>query len=119
GGGRPAANPLTFRGKKSAAGDFGCSRLTRAEVGSKMVVGASARRPDLPEPRAAESRLAETVQGRVTGALPPARPEVNPGRRAALTVATPARLRDLRPRAPRPEGGLLTTALRLPAPVAT
>src|SRR5262245_24523458 len=87
-----------------------------------MVVGASARRPagypraGRPEPRAAESHSSVVVQGGVAGALAPARPEVNRGRRAK-TLATHAQPRDLRPRAPRPEGGLLTTALRLPAPV--
>src|SRR5947208_4719187 len=84
-----------------------------------MVVGASARRPDPPEPRAAQSRLSNDRQGRVAGATAPARPEVNRGRRVETDLATHARPRDLRPRAPRPEGGLLTTALRLPAPVAT
>ena len=47
-----------------------------------MVVGASARRPETPEPRAALSRVSIDRQGRVAGATAPARPEVNRGRRA-------------------------------------
>src|SRR5689334_20276629 len=115
---RPPANPLVFRGKRGAAPEFGSSRLTWTREGSKMVVGASARRPLVPEPRAAQTHSSVSIQGRVAGAVSPARPEVNRGRRAENHPATQARSRDLRPRAPRPEGGLLITALRSPAPVA-
>src|SRR5262245_24033305 len=82
-----------------------------------MVVGASARRPGVPGPRAAESHSFDEFQGRVAGANALARPEVKNGRCVEVDLPTNARSRDLRPRAPRPEGGLLTTALRLPAPV--
>src|SRR5205085_11966111 len=78
---RPPANPLGFRGKTAPAGEIGTRRLTWAGEGSKMVVGASARRPETPEPRAAQSRLFNDRQGRVAGATAPARPEVNRGRR--------------------------------------
>src|SRR5262249_11082255 len=115
--GRPAANPLVFRGKIATGGEFPWTCLTWGKAGSMMVLGASARRPELSEPRAAESHSSVVLQGRVAGALAPARPEVSRGRRAQ-PIATFAHRGDLRPCAPRPEGGLLTTALRIPAPVA-
>src|SRR4051794_27057333 len=76
-----------------------------------MVVGASARRPGSPEPRAAVTLSSAIPVGRESGVVPPPCPEVVPGRRAETLIATQAR--DLR--GPHPGGGLLTTALRAPA----
>src|SRR5207247_345569 len=89
------------------------------EAKLKMVVGASARRPGFPEPRAAEPRSSVVPVDRVSGEVTPIGPEVTPGRRADKLFATHAQPRDLRPRGPRLGGGLLTTALRVPVAVAT
>jgi ribosome-associated protein len=78
-----------------------------------MVVGATARRPTRPEPRASESPRTVRCQGRVAGATAPALPEVLTAERFSV----PTTFRDLRD-APRPEGGLLKTAVRRLAPPA-
>ena len=66
---------------------------------------------------AAETDSSNVPVGRETGVIAPPRPEVVRGRRADH-LAKHAQTRDLRPRDPRPGGGLLTTALRVRAPVA-
>jgi len=113
--GRRAENPLTLRAGCGRAGVFRSPRLTWAMAASKMVVGASARRPGDPEPRAAEAPSSVVPVGRFPGALTPARPEVLHGSRAD-TIPTHVHPRDLRPGGPRLGGGLLTTALQSPAP---
>lgn len=75
-----------------------------------MVVSAAARGPAMPESRAAELLLSVYSQSRVAGVIAPAQTEVPTAERHSdfLTL-------DLRD-APRPEGGLLKTAVRRVAP---
>src|SRR5262245_66648923 len=110
----PALYSAGFRGETSRAREIGSSPLTAREAESIMGVGATARRPARPEPRAAEFHWSVQSQGRVAGAgAPPAHPEVWTAE--TFSADNP---RDLRERAPRPEGGLLQAAVRsAPPPV--